>query len=93
MSVSNAGGGSLQVSVSSDASWLSVGQSGLFTPLELTLTADPSVVESGQFTTAEVIIQGVSSGGIQTLVVPVILARGFITDPVIAEIFADRFQR
>lgn len=93
MSVSNSGSGSLQVSVSSDASWLSVGQSGLSTPLELTFAADPSVVESGKFTTTEVIIQGVSAGGIQTLVVPVILARGFITDPVIAEIFSDRFQQ
>lgn len=81
LSAVNLGEGEFSVSVSEDAPWLSVSQSGGVTPMSLILTADPSYVQSGQILTANVQIVGTVGGGSQTVIVPVSLAKGNALHP------------
>lgn len=78
ISVSNSGDGTFTVSVSEDAPWLSVSQSGSTTPLQLTLTADPSYFSAGDTVMASLEIVGTADGSGQTVIVPVSLAVGYI---------------
>ncbi|NBD95012.1 MAG: hypothetical protein GVY11_00845 [Gammaproteobacteria bacterium] len=93
LSVGNSGSGALSVSVSEDAPWLSVSQSGSSTPLELTLTADPNAIDPGNFVLTTMTIQGSGPGGDQTTEVPVAIAKGFLSGPVIDDLFSDSFEQ
>lgn len=79
ISINNSGDGSFTVNVSENAPWLSVSQSGSTTPLQLTLAADPSYLESGETLVANLEIEGMSNSGTQTVIVPVGFAMGFIS--------------
>ncbi len=81
VAVSNMGEGSFTVSVSDDAPWLSVSQSGSSTPLELTLTADPSFLASGDALMGHLTVVGTTGSDTQTVVVPVSFSMGYIPGP------------
>jgi hypothetical protein len=78
--VSNAGEGTLKVTASEDAPWLTVGASGNTTPMTLTLTADPAFLAEGESlgTTLEVV--GNAGGGDQQVDVPVSFSMGNVFD-------------
>jgi hypothetical protein len=93
VSISNSGSGALNVSVINDAPWLSVSQSSSVTPLQLTLTADPSAVAPGDFIMTQLLVQGTAAGDTQVLHLPVSLAKGVISLPVGLDLrFSDRFE-
>lgn len=79
ISVSNSGDDTFTVTATENASWLTVSQSGNSTPLQLTLSADPSAIESGQTLQTTLQIVGTSSAGTQVVNVPVSLSMGEIT--------------
>jgi hypothetical protein len=81
VNVSNSGTDSFTVSASEDVPWLSVSQSGSTTPLELTLTADPSYVGPRQTLSTTLQVVGTSSSGTQTINIPVTFARGYVFSP------------
>lgn len=81
IAVNNVGAGEFSVTVSENAPWLSVSQSGNSTPLQLTLTANPAFLASGQVLSANLLVTGSLDGNSQTVVVPVSFGMGQITHP------------
>jgi hypothetical protein len=75
------GEGEFNLSISEDAPWLSVSQSGGTTPLAVTLSADPTLIKPGSAYTATLQIQGTINNDIQTVEVPVSFSMGLITSP------------
>lgn len=82
ITVANSGADGFTVTTMEDAPWLSVSQSGSSTPLQLTLTADPAYLEPGQALSTMLQVEGTSSSGTETVLVPVGFAMGFVSDPV-----------
>ncbi|NJN53939.1 MAG: BACON domain-containing protein [Anaerolineae bacterium] len=81
VAVNNLGAGEFTVTVSENAPWLSVSQSGGSTPTMLTLTADPDFVQPGQVLSTNLLVTGSLGGGSQTVTVPVSFGMGQITHP------------
>ncbi|MEE4330298.1 MAG: hypothetical protein V2J10_05475 [Wenzhouxiangella sp.] len=89
ITVGNSGSGSFWFTATSDASWLLIERADE----KITLSVDPSNFEPGTFVTTELVIRGISGGPEQTIVVPVSLAKGFIPQPVLWQLFRDRFEQ
>ncbi len=81
VAVNNLGEGEFTVTVAEDAPWLSVSQSGSNTPLQLTLTADPAYLSSGQVLSANLLVTGTQNGSSQAVTVPVSFGMGDIIYP------------
>jgi hypothetical protein len=79
ISVSNSGAGSFSVVAAENANWLTVSQSGSSTPLQLTLTADPAALESGQSIHTNLQVTGTSGSGTEIVIVPVSFSKGEVT--------------
>jgi hypothetical protein len=79
--VSNSGDDTFTVTATENAPWLSVSQSGSTTPLQLTLTADPAYLESGQTLDTMLSVEGTMASGTETLMVPVSLSMGYNPTP------------
>jgi hypothetical protein len=81
VTVGNSGDDTFSVAVTESAPWLSVSQSGSATPLQLTLTADPSYLESGQTLDTILRVEGTTASGTETVMVPVSFSMGYDPTP------------
>jgi hypothetical protein len=81
VSVSNSGDDAFTVTATENAPWLSVSQSGSTTPLQLTLTADPAYLESGQTLDTMLSVEETTASGTETVMVPVSFSMGYNSTP------------
>ena len=80
LSIANAGGGTLSVTIASDAGWLLLdgGPGGVYTaPATIALLVDPTVLPDATVSTASITIQN-NADPSDLLIVPVTLAKGAV---------------
>lgn len=83
LSITNSGGGNLQWTATTDATWITLSAAGGTAPASITVSVDPTGMTEGSIRTANIVVNVAGGEGqaAQSITIPVTLALGAVVDP------------